>query len=560
MIINIVKLLYNNNLSVDIRKVILANYFNDICRDEVIIEQLSPNKLHPEIKGEIIKLYQSPLLISDSSIHERVISKLEAILSTPEKHDNYIVATALVAMAAYNNRLIIDKLEDFISLVKQNASKYYGALTDYLINMISLEPNLLNQILDRLYNSMIKERNNFSLNIAAKLLLDIVYKHYRHYQIFKANKQYQELIKNFNSYTRIDDFNDMFKHFVAITSCDSACLFDVNPKLRTFHYTSGYNENYLYKKYPLSLDDNSIINIAISETTPIFINNNENEFSRQYSPSFSNILIIPCLFHGTVNSVLVVLSNTNINFNACILSFILAKYIAGSIAKFEEDLTLLRFYDNFLQNHFFVVKGLQHDIKHAVGNLKSNIFTIIQNDKGDSEENNECLTSCEKACDIIEDSLKSVMAITDPNREVKNINEIIETVVKALSYQIAKNKIELKYSLDVKCPDLHALPGLTRILLNLIINAIDVLSNKDGHREIEINSQYIEQAKEIRILIKDNGLGIKGKTKENIFRRDISSGLGLPIVKQMIDEIQARIDYSTSEIGTIFNIYIRTNN
>lgn len=558
MIINIAKLFYNNSLSVDIRKVILANYFNYICRDEVIIEQLSPNKLHPEIKAEIIKLYQSPLLISDSSIHERVIPKLEAILSAPEKFDNYVVATAIVAMAAYNNRFIIEKLEDFISIVKQDASGYHGALTEYLINMISLEPNLLNHILDRLYNSMIKECNNFSLNIAAKLLLDIVYKHYRHSQTFRVNKQYQELIKNFNSYTRIDDFNAMFKHFIDIISCDSACLFDVDPKLRTFHYISGYNDNYLYKKYPLSLDDNSIINTAISETTPIFIDKNENEFSKQFAPSFSNLLISPCLFHGNVNSVLVVLSNTNINSNACILSFILAKYIAGSIAKFEEDLTLMRFYDNFLQNHFFVVKGLQHDIKNAVGNIKSNIFTI-QNNKGDSEENNECLTSCEKACDIIEDSLKSVMAITDPNREVKNINEIIETVVKALTYQIAKNKIKLEYSLDVKCPDLHALPGLTRILLNLIINAIDVLSYKDGHREIEIKSQYIEQAKEIRILIKDNGLGIKGKTKENIFRRDISSGLGLPIVKQMIDEMRARIDHSTSDKGTIFNIYLRTN-
>lgn len=564
MIINIAKLLYNDNLSIDIRKVILANYFNDICRDEVIIEQLSPNKLHPEIKAEIIKLCQSPLLISDSSIHERIVPKLETILTTPEKYDKQIVANALVAMAAYNNRYIIDKLDYFITLVKQDVAGYYGSLTEYLINMIASEPSLLDEILNKLYNSMIKDCNSFSLNIAAKLLLDIIYRHYRYYQNFITNKSYRELIKSLNSYTRIDDFNNMFKQFVNIVPCDSACLFDVNLKLKTFHYNSGYNDNYLYKKYPLSIDGSSIINISISETTPIFIDKleiSQNEFSKQFSSLFPNILIIPCLFHGTVNSVLVVLSKTNINFNTCILSFILAKYIAGSIAKFKEDLTLLRFYDNFLQNHFLVVKGLQHDIKNAVANLKSNIFTI-QNEKNTNKENNECLSSCIMACNIIEDSLKSVMAITDPNVEVKNVNEIIETVVKALKYPIDQNKIAMRYSLDDNCPDLYALPGLTRILLNLIINAINVLSGKDGQRDIELKSQYIEQAKEIKISIKDNGPGIKDK-KEDIFRRDMPfsrSGLGLHIVKQLIDEMQGRIDYLTSDEGTTFNIYLRANN
>lgn len=98
-----------------------------------------------------------------------------------------------------------------------------------------------------------------------------------------------------------------------------------------------------------------------------------------------------------------------------------------------------------------------------------------------------------------------------------------------------------------------------RIFNNLIKNSIQSLYNKEeGKILIEIN----QEGNEYHISIKDNGCGIKEENKDKVFSSQFTtkvegSGLGLSIVKSIIEIIGGRINFVSEEnIGTTFNIYL----
>ena len=104
---------------------------------------------------------------------------------------------------------------------------------------------------------------------------------------------------------------------------------------------------------------------------------------------------------------------------------------------------------------------------------------------------------------------------------------------------------------------------LNIILSNLLINSIKYSSKGTT---ITVNAS-INNGK-IHIFVKDEGIGIEPKELDNIFEefyrtrraREIErdgTGLGLPIVKKAVDELNGKITlYSEVEKGTTFHIYL----
>ena len=77
---------------------------------------------------------------------------------------------------------------------------------------------------------------------------------------------------------------------------------------------------------------------------------------------------------------------------------------------------------------------------------------------------------------------------------------------------------------------------------------------------VTLNPLYSE--KEMEITISDNGPGIPADIQEKIFRPNFTTksngnGLGLAISKHIVEGSGGRIDFSTSEKGTTFYIYLR---
>lgn len=100
---------------------------------------------------------------------------------------------------------------------------------------------------------------------------------------------------------------------------------------------------------------------------------------------------------------------------------------------------------------------------------------------------------------------------------------------------------------------------LTRVFNNVIKNAIQAIpDNKDG----KIKVRLTENVKEFLIDITDNGIGISDELIEKIFvpnftTKSTGTGLGLAMVKQIIETHLGSVDFTTKPgIGTTFHISI----
>lgn len=98
-----------------------------------------------------------------------------------------------------------------------------------------------------------------------------------------------------------------------------------------------------------------------------------------------------------------------------------------------------------------------------------------------------------------------------------------------------------------------------RIFNNLIKNAVQALYGKeDGMIEIEVSLEN----EQCRISIKDNGYGISEENQAMVFSSEFTtkvegSGLGLSIVKSIIEIVGGRIDFvSQQDKGTNFIIHL----
>lgn len=142
------------------------------------------------------------------------------------------------------------------------------------------------------------------------------------------------------------------------------------------------------------------------------------------------------------------------------------------------------------------------------------------------------------------------------------INDLIKNTIRLTKNQITKN-INISTSLNPDIPTFNgSVSKLEQVLLNIITNASEAINKKKG--EINIQTDYIEKNNLVKIMIKDNGIGMDAKTKSNIFdpffttkRKEGGIGLGLSISYGIINEHNGTIEVSSKlGKGTTFTICI----
>jgi PAS domain S-box-containing protein len=118
--------------------------------------------------------------------------------------------------------------------------------------------------------------------------------------------------------------------------------------------------------------------------------------------------------------------------------------------------------------------------------------------------------------------------------------------------------IAIDIKLDPMADTLYADPrALQQVLVNLIANAFDALSERD-HPKIALNVSKADGM--VRIDVEDNGCGIPQDKVKDLFKpfyttKATGTGLGLVIVKKMITRMNGTIEIkSRKDIGTVVTI------
>lgn len=218
---------------------------------------------------------------------------------------------------------------------------------------------------------------------------------------------------------------------------------------------------------------------------------------------------------------------------------------------------------------FIPIRDRFAKVTRMVSILSDKIEQILKNDKRGMEQVLDRVDRSILRCDKIIEELLDFTGTTVLKREEIKVDTWIEDLV--AEYNLPD---DITASMKLE-PDLCVLADqerLHRCFVNLIDNACQAF-DEDSKHENSRNSKVIsidaaERADRIEIQIRNNGIGISSNNLERIFEplystKSFGFGLGLPIVKQIIEDHGENLGISSIEgegEGTTVTLNLPNNN
>jgi two-component system, NtrC family, sensor histidine kinase HydH len=195
--------------------------------------------------------------------------------------------------------------------------------------------------------------------------------------------------------------------------------------------------------------------------------------------------------------------------------------------------------------------AMSHEVRTPLGILRSSAQVLLR-EPNISEEGREV---CGFIISETERLNKLVSALIDsarprlPDFKHTDLAELAQQCVAMLRMQAENKKIELICEANEKAIALCDVEQITQVLLNLLLNAIQVLQD-NGKIILKVTSS-IDQ---VLITVSDNGPGIPVEHRNQVFEPFFSKrrggiGLGLAIVKQIVMANHGNISVHQSNLG-----------
>jgi len=210
--------------------------------------------------------------------------------------------------------------------------------------------------------------------------------------------------------------------------------------------------------------------------------------------------------------------------------------------------------------------GIAHEIRNPLSTLRMNLQLLREDWENPITEREQkgrkridvLLRETERMESVVSDFVRFAAGHA-LRLEPTNLNSLTGELLDFLAPQAERSHIRLIRDFDKDLPPVQADPNLIRqAVLNLLVNAQQVLPTGG-----EIRIRTVENGQYVKLSVSDNGPGIPSEHREKIFNLYFSTkpggtGLGLPMVKKIVEEHQGRIEVETElKKGTTFTICLK---
>jgi C4-dicarboxylate-specific signal transduction histidine kinase len=151
------------------------------------------------------------------------------------------------------------------------------------------------------------------------------------------------------------------------------------------------------------------------------------------------------------------------------------------------------------------------------------------------------------------------------DRTVFDLNELIEEALTLGRGDLQKHRIVVQVEPNNQLPLVRGNRiQLQQVLLNLIMNAIDAMADRDGPRVLSVRSDLYE-ADRVRISVADSGTGIHSEDADRIFNPLFTSktdgmGMGLSICRAIIEAHEGQLWFAPNKPGgAVFQFTLRAD-
>ena len=208
-----------------------------------------------------------------------------------------------------------------------------------------------------------------------------------------------------------------------------------------------------------------------------------------------------------------------------------------------------------------IASALVHELRNPLSSMKMAFLTI----KNRFEFDEPVVRIIEDACTAglqMERILNDVLDFARP-QELRLIRQDLRPIVDQAgdSFDSELKKPDIVFRREYASGILMALVDSARLgqaVRNLLQNAVDALP--EGHGEITLKTEFLQEEEVLRITVSDNGTGIAGEDLDRVFepfftRKDTGTGLGLTLVRKIAEAHHGRAAVeSTPGQGTTVSI------
>jgi len=211
------------------------------------------------------------------------------------------------------------------------------------------------------------------------------------------------------------------------------------------------------------------------------------------------------------------------------------------------------------------IAALSHHIKNILQGLRSGSDILRM---GLAEKSDELVhrgwkiveKSQGKIYDLVMDML-SYSKEREPVVEPTDLNAMVAEVVELMESRANEVGAKLEINLEEELPLVQVDPeGLHRALLNIVTNALDAVEDRKNPRVV-VGTRLGPEEGWLRLLVRDNGIGILPEKLGDIFKPFVSSkgargtGLGLAVSRKILREHGGDIVVQTEQgKGSLFTL------
>jgi C4-dicarboxylate-specific signal transduction histidine kinase len=213
-----------------------------------------------------------------------------------------------------------------------------------------------------------------------------------------------------------------------------------------------------------------------------------------------------------------------------------------------------------------LVGGVAHEINNPLMGVMN--FVEFVAERTDDAKSKEILTQAlqhiQRIKKIVSNMLVFIRSKSVPTGHA-SIPEVLSQTLMLLEGELRKGAIQIKQSIPENLPDIVCSPeSLQQILINLMINARDALSNQP---EPQISISARVKDKQIEFTLADNGCGISDEIQNRMFDPFFTTkapgkgtGLGLSVTRRLIQDSGGSIQFESEpdkgcEVSINFQMY-----
>jgi PAS domain S-box-containing protein len=197
--------------------------------------------------------------------------------------------------------------------------------------------------------------------------------------------------------------------------------------------------------------------------------------------------------------------------------------------------------------------SIAHEVNQPIGASVTNAQAALRwldGPKPDLEEAREaldCIVRDGHRAGAVVGRIHDLVKKAPPRKDLVDINSAIREIIEITRNEALKNGVSVHTELAEDLPATHGdRVELQQVLLNLIINAVEAMTDtNEGPRDVLIRSAKTE-AEEVLVSVRDSGPGMAPAIRDSLFKafettKPSGLGLGLSICRSIIESHGGRL-------------------